>query len=108
MLIAQGTSALSNPSRSDMPASFAGIDRMAKSDRLMRPRGTQSSANAVASEFSGPSDVVIRDQRGNILFAVDYSGPHYDRGQTGWRTPDISEGAWQCAQTAARGLRGSL
>ena len=74
MLIAQGTSALSNPSRSAAPASFAHVDRMAKSDRLMRPRGTQSSANAVAIELSGPSDVVIRDHRGNIVFAVDRSG----------------------------------
>jgi hypothetical protein len=39
----------------------------------MRPTGAQSSANAVAIEFSGPSDVVIRDQRGNIVFAVDHS-----------------------------------
>jgi hypothetical protein len=73
MLIAQGTSALSNPSRSAAPASFAHVDRTAKSDRLMRPRGAGSSANAVAIEFSGPSDVVIRDQRGNIVFAVDHS-----------------------------------
>ena len=73
MLIAQGTSALSHPSRSAAPASFAHVDRTAKSDRLMRPRGAQSSANAVAIELSGPSDVVIRDQRGNIVFAVDHS-----------------------------------
>jgi hypothetical protein len=73
MLIAQGTSALSHPSRSAAPASFAHVDRTAKSDRLMRPRGAQSSANAVAIELSGPSDVVIRDHRGNIVFAVDHS-----------------------------------
>jgi hypothetical protein len=73
MLIAQGTSALSHPSRSAAPASFAHVDRTAKSDRLMRPRGAQSTANAVAIELSGPSDVVIRDHRGNIVFAVDHS-----------------------------------
>jgi hypothetical protein len=73
MLIAQGTSALSNPSTSDTPESVSHVDRMAKSDRLMRPRGTENSPNAVAIEFSGPSDVVIRDQRGNIVFAVDHS-----------------------------------
>ena len=73
MLIAQGTSALSNPSRSATPASVAHVDRTAKSDRLMRPRVARSSANAVAIEFSGPSDVVIRDRRGNIVFAVDHS-----------------------------------
>jgi hypothetical protein len=74
MLIAQGTSALSRPSRSVAPASsFAHVDRSAKSDRLMRPRGAQSSVNAVAIELSGPSDVVIRDHRGNVVFAVDHS-----------------------------------
>ena len=73
MLIAQGTSALSNPSRSAAPASFAHVDRGAKSDRLVRASGAHGSANALAIDLSGPSDVVVRDHRGNILFAVDHS-----------------------------------
>jgi hypothetical protein len=85
MLIAQGTSALSHPSRSAAPASFAHVDRTAKSDRLMRPRGAQSTANAVAIELSGPSDVVIRDHRGNIVFAVDHSARTTIVGKQGGR-----------------------
>jgi hypothetical protein len=73
VLVAQGTSAFSRPSRSATPASFAHVDRAAKSDRLVRATGAQGSANAVAIDLSGPSDVVIRDHRGNILFAVDHS-----------------------------------
>ena len=107
MLIAQGTSALSNPSGSAAPASVAHVDRTAKSDRLMRPRVARSSANAVAIEFSGPSDVVIRDQRGNTVFRRPLV-PHYDRGQTGWRTPDISAGAWRCDKPLPEGCGGSL
>jgi hypothetical protein len=48
MLITQATSALSHPSPRTAPASFAHVDRTAKSDRLVRARGSQASASAVA------------------------------------------------------------
>jgi hypothetical protein len=73
LLIAQGTSALSHPSRTTTPASIAHVDRTAKSDRLVHARGPQGRANAVAIELSGPSDLVIRDRLGNIVFAVDHA-----------------------------------
>jgi hypothetical protein len=72
MLISQGTSALSHPSRHVLPASSA-LVRTAKSDRLVRGSGSQGSANPVTIELSVPSNVVVRDRRGNILFAVDHS-----------------------------------
>jgi hypothetical protein len=72
MLITQATSALSRPSPRATPVSFAHVDRTAKSDRLVRARRSQGSASAVAIELSGPSDVVIRDRHGNIVFAVDH------------------------------------
>jgi hypothetical protein len=73
MLITQATSAFSNPSRRASRGSFSHVDRTAKSDRLMRVRQGQGSANPIAIELSGPSDLVIRDRRGNIVFAVDHS-----------------------------------
>ena len=71
MLITQATSALSRPSPRATPTSLAHVDRTAKSDRLMRVRQAQGSP--IAIELWGPSDVVIRDRRGNIVFAVDHS-----------------------------------
>jgi hypothetical protein len=72
MLITQGTLALSHASTPARPESVAHVDRTAKSDRLARARGVQDAPNAVAIDLSGPSDVVIRDRRGFILFAVDH------------------------------------
>jgi hypothetical protein len=38
----------------------------------MRAKGLQSLPNTIAIELTGPSDVVIRDRRGFIVFAVDH------------------------------------
>jgi hypothetical protein len=73
MLVTQATSALSHSSTRATAESFAAVNRTAKSDRLVRAREVQGSANAIAIELSGPSDVVIRDRRGFVLFAVDHS-----------------------------------
>jgi hypothetical protein len=108
MLIAQGTSALSHPSRSAAPASFAHVDRTAKSDRLMRPRGVQSSADAVAIELSGPSDVVIRDHRGNIVFAVDHSARTTIVGKQGGGRLTSLEAPGEAHKPLPEGLRGSV
>jgi hypothetical protein len=73
MFVTQATSALSRSSTRATAESLALVNRTAKSDRLVRAREVQSSANAIAIELTGPSDVVIRDRRGFILFAVDHS-----------------------------------
>lgn len=73
MLITQATTALSRASVRPTAESSALVNRAAKSDRLVRAREAQGSANAIAIELTGPSDVVIRDRRGFILFAVDHS-----------------------------------
>jgi hypothetical protein len=74
MLVTQATTALSHSSVRPTAESAARVNRTAKSDRLMRAKGLQSSPNAtIAIELTGPSDVVIRDRRGFIVFAVDHS-----------------------------------
>jgi hypothetical protein len=73
MFVTQATSALSHSSTRVTAESLALVNRTAKSDRLVRSREVQSSANAIAIELTGPSDVVIRDRRGFVLFAVDHS-----------------------------------
>jgi hypothetical protein len=73
MFVTQVTSALSHSSTRATAESLALVNRTAKSDRLVRAREVQSSANAIAIELTGPSDVVIRDRRGFVLFAVDHS-----------------------------------
>jgi hypothetical protein len=108
MLIAQGTSALSNPSRSATPASVAHVDRTAKSDRLARARGSQASANAVAIELSGPSDVVIRDQRGNIVFAVDHSARTTTVGKQGGRRLTSPEVPGEAQKPLPEGCEGAF
>jgi hypothetical protein len=73
MLVTQATSALSNSPTQATAESFAPVNRAGKSDLLVRARVVQGSANAIAIELGGPADVVIRDQRGFVLFAVDHS-----------------------------------
>jgi hypothetical protein len=73
MLITQATIALSHSSVRPTAESVAHVNRTAKSDRLVRAKGLQSSPNAIAIELTGPSNVVIRDRRGFIVFAVDHS-----------------------------------
>jgi hypothetical protein len=72
LIITQATTALSHSSIGPTTESVAVFNRMSKSDRLMRATEVQGSANAIAIELTGPSDVVIRDKRGFILFAVDH------------------------------------
>ena len=73
MLITQATSALSHSSIRPTAESVTHIDRTAKSDRLMRAGEVYGLVNTIAIELTGQSDVVIRDRRGFILFAVDHS-----------------------------------
>jgi hypothetical protein len=73
MFVTQATSALSHSSTRATAESLALVNRTAKSDRLVRAREVQSSANAIAIELTGPSDVVIRDRRGFVLFAIDHA-----------------------------------
>jgi hypothetical protein len=73
MLATQATSALSHSSTRATAESLALVNRTAKSDQLVHAREVQSSANAIAVELVGSSDVVIRDRRGFVLFAVDHA-----------------------------------
>jgi hypothetical protein len=72
MLVTQATTALSHSSVRPTAESIAQVNRTAKSDRLMWAKRPQSSPNAIAIELTGSSDVVIRDRRGFIVFAVDH------------------------------------
>jgi hypothetical protein len=73
MLATQATSAFSHSSTQSMAESIAQVNRTAKSDRLAHVRDVRRSANAIAIELTGPSDVIIRDRQGFVLFAVDHS-----------------------------------
>jgi hypothetical protein len=74
MLVTQATSALSRSSTPPAAAdSIARVNRAAKSDRMVHVREVQGPANAIAIDLTGPSDVVIRDKRGFVLFAIDHS-----------------------------------
>jgi hypothetical protein len=72
-LVTHATTALSRSSARPTAESVARLNRTAKSDRLVLAKGPQSATNALAVELTGPSDVVIRDRRGFIVFAVDHS-----------------------------------
>jgi hypothetical protein len=73
MLATQATSAFSHSSTRSVAESIAQVNRTAKSDRLAHVRDVRRSANAIAIELTGPSDVIIRDRQGFVLFAVDHS-----------------------------------
>jgi hypothetical protein len=73
MLVTQATTALSHSSVRPTAESAAHVNRTAKSDRLMLSKGLQSLPKAIVIELTGPSDVVVRDWRGFIVFAVDHS-----------------------------------
>jgi hypothetical protein len=73
MLLTQATSALTRSSMRAPTQSVAQVNRTSKSDGLAQARVVQGSANAIAVELTGPSDVVIRDRRGFVLFAVDHA-----------------------------------
>jgi hypothetical protein len=47
------------------------VDHALKGDRLTHSKTARDAGSSISVEMSGKSDVVIRDQAGNILFAVD-------------------------------------
>jgi hypothetical protein len=49
------------------------VERAGKADSLKHIEVSAGTSVAVAVELRGPSDIVIRDRDGNILFAVDQS-----------------------------------
>jgi hypothetical protein len=73
MLATQATFALTRSSTRAVAQSGAQVNRTSKSDGLAHARGVRGLANAIAVELTGPSDVVIRDRQGFVLFAVDHS-----------------------------------
>jgi hypothetical protein len=54
-------------------ASSTTVERAGKADSLKHIEVSAGTSVAVAVELTGPSDIVIRDRDGNILFAVDQS-----------------------------------
>jgi hypothetical protein len=103
MLVTQATTALSHSSVRPEAESVADVNRSAKSDRLMRAKGLQSLPNAIAIELTGPSDVVIRDRRGFIVFAVDHLARTTIVG-AGWWTSEFSCGACPSARAGTGGM----
>jgi hypothetical protein len=73
VLIGAATSASSTSSTHQDFHSSVSVERTGKSDRLTSIKGSADASNAIGVELAGPSDVVIRDRDGNILFAVDHS-----------------------------------
>jgi hypothetical protein len=73
LLIGVATSASSTSSTHQGLVSSISIERTGKGDRLTPIKGSADTSNAIAVELTGPSDVVIRDRDGNIMFAVDHS-----------------------------------
>jgi|ERR1700722_1063648 hypothetical protein len=71
LLIGVATSASTSPSHQSL-ASSTTVERAGKADSLKHIEVAAGSV-AVAVELTGPSDIVIRDHAGNILFAVDQS-----------------------------------
>jgi hypothetical protein len=108
MLVAQATSALSHSSTRTTAESFALVDRSAKSDRLVREREVQGSANAIAIELTGPSDVVIRDRRGFVLFAVDHSARTTIIGKQGGRRVTLPAAPAQAREAVPEGCEGAF
>jgi hypothetical protein len=72
-LIGIATSAFSSSSAHQVLDPSASVERAGKADRLMHVGGWVSTEDAIAVELTGPSDIVIRDRYGNVLFAVDHS-----------------------------------
>jgi hypothetical protein len=108
MLIAEGTSALSHPSQKALPASSVVVDRTAKSDRLVRWSGSQGSTNAVTIELSVPSNVIVRDRWGNILFAVDHSSRVTTVGKQGGGRATVPEVPGEAQKPLPEGCEGAF
>jgi hypothetical protein len=74
MLIGVATSASSTSSTTHQAfAPSVSIERAGKADLLKPVKGSMGASDAIAVDLTGPSDVVIRDRAGNILFAVDHA-----------------------------------
>jgi hypothetical protein len=73
LLIGVATSASGTSSTRQSVVAPVSVERTGKGDRLTRFKGSRGASDAIAVELSGPSDVVIRDRDGNILFAVDHA-----------------------------------
>jgi hypothetical protein len=74
LLVGVVTSAYStSSSRPVVQGFFPTVERAGKADRLTHAAGTGGIAHAIAVEVTGPSDVIVRDRDGNVLFAVDHS-----------------------------------
>jgi hypothetical protein len=72
-LVGVATSAFSSSSAHQVLDSSASVERAGKADRLKHVEDLVSADDAIAVELTGPSDIVIRDRYGNVLFAVDHS-----------------------------------
>jgi hypothetical protein len=72
-LIGVATSAFSSSSSRQVLDPSASVERAGKADRLMHVEGLVSADDVIAVELTGPSDIVIRDRYGNVLFAMDHS-----------------------------------
>ncbi len=73
MLIGMATSASGTSSTHQALVPSVSIERSGKADQLKPVKGSTRPSDAIAVELTGPSDVVIRDRVGNILFAVDHA-----------------------------------
>jgi hypothetical protein len=73
LLIGVATSASGTSSSHQSAVAPMSVERAGKGDRLTHIKGSTGASDAIAVELSGPSDVVIRDRDGNILFAVDHA-----------------------------------
>jgi hypothetical protein len=108
MLVTQATTALSHSSVRPTAESDTRVDRAAKSDRLVRAKGLQSSPNAIAIELTGPSDVVIRDRRGFIVFAVDHLARTTIVGKQGGGPVNSPTAPAQAHEPVPEGCEGAL
>jgi hypothetical protein len=73
LLISVATSAFGTSSTHRGLVASVSVERAGKADRLTPIKGSKNASDAIAVELTGPSNVVIRDRDGNILFAVDHA-----------------------------------
>jgi hypothetical protein len=109
MLVTQATSALSHSSTPRTAAdSVARVNRTAKSDRSAHVNEERGSANTIAIELTGSSDVVIRGRRGFILFAVDHSARTTIVGKQGGGHVKAPEAPAQAHEPVPEGCEGAF
>jgi hypothetical protein len=79
LFVVVATSASTTPTKPTTPSSShiavdqspQSVDHSGKGDRLPGSKAFSGAGASIAVEVSGMSNVVVRDKRGNILFAVD-------------------------------------